>query len=109
MFLSDPFWSPVASVLIAITGGVARQFYEQLRHPRKKWSRWQFSREIFIAFFCGIMALILALFTGITGYGIHLICGTAGWTSPNILTLISRKTEKLAGGKEGELSGERKE
>ena len=107
-FFNDPFWSPVASLIIAVTGGIARQYYEQLRHPKKKIVPGRFRKEVFIATFCGIMALFLALLTGITGYGVHIFCGIGAWTSPNFLTLISRKVEKETGCKEGELSIDKK-
>ena len=108
-FLNDPFWSPIASLMIAFLSGIARQYYEQIVHPKRKTIPKQFQKEVFIASFCGLAALILALTTGIAGYGVHLVCLAAAWTSPNILKVISRKVEKDIGAKEGELTGEKPE
>ena len=109
-FLNDPFWSPIASLFIALLLGIARQFYEQIVHPRKKYLvKNQFKKEVFIAFCCGLMGLLLALFMGIAGYGIHLICGIGAWTAPNILTVAARISGKLVTAKDGELTGEKPE
>ena len=106
-FLNDPFWSPIASLMIAFLSGIARQYYEQIVHPKRKTIHRQFQKEVYIATICGLAALILALTTGIAGYGIHLACLAAAWTSPNILKVISRKYEKDVGAEEGELTGKK--
>ena len=104
-FLNDPFWSPAASLLIAVFSGIARQFYEQIWRPKRKTIPGQFQKEVYIATVCGLAALLLGLTTGITGYGIHLACLAAAWTSPNVLRYVSRKFEKDVGAEEGELTG----
>ena len=101
---TESIWLIVAAVLLAVAGGLARQFYEQDKKPRKKNSK-QILKGLYIAFFSGCMTLLLALVTGVTGLGVVLVCGIGGWTSPNILHFITRTSEKILGTEKDELNG----
>ena len=105
MWQNESIWSAAAAVLIAVTGGVARQFHEQGKTRKKPKTVKQFFKEVFVAFFSGVMMLLLVLATGIAGYWVYLLCGVGGWTSPNILYFITRASEKLLGTEKNELEG----
>ena len=104
MFLNEATWLIVAAILLAVAGGLARQFYEQDRSSKKS-KKPSLFKELYVALFSGCMTLLLALLTGLTGYGLVLVCGIGGWTSPNILYAITQVTEKLLGMEKDKLNG----
>ena len=82
----------VIAVLLATTGGLARLLSKKDR-TRLRWGL--IFSELFVSGFAGLMTLLLARASGLTGDWVGLVCGIAGWTSPMILFAISRITERL--------------
>ena len=109
MFFDETVWEIVAALLLSIAGGLARQFYDEDKKPKRLKTRDKFIKELFIAFFSGIMGLvtILYMFEHVNVYGLYLFCGVCGWTSPNILWFITRVSEVMTGAEKGELSGKK--
>ena len=100
MFNLENIWDTVITVLLAVAGGLARLLNGKDR-KRLKWSN--VLSELFVAGFAGIMALMLARASGLTGDWVGLLCGIAGWTSPKILYTLTKTTEKIFGFEENSL------
>ena len=78
-------WNAVSAFLFSICGGLARQFYEESKNPKKRKTMSQLIKDLYVSFFCGVMAWSLVMANHVTGYWVDLICGTVGWTSPNLM------------------------
>ena len=85
-------WDSMIAVLLAVAGGLARLLNAKDK-TKLKWSIIFY--ELFISGFAGMMALLLARATGLTGDWIGIVCGIAGWTSPKILYALARMVEKV--------------
>ena len=101
MFDLENIWNAVSAVLLAIVGALARR----LNSKDKMKMKWNYVlAELFIAAFTGIMTFKLARASGLTGDWVGIVCGIAGWTSPAILHVLTRATEKILSLEENDLS-----
>jgi len=92
MFNAEHIWDTMIAVLLAVAGGLARLLNAKDK-TKLKWSI--ILSELFISGFAGMMALLLARATGLTGDWVGIVCGIAGWTSPKILYALARMVEKV--------------
>jgi len=91
MYNLDKIWETAIAVLFAILGGLARVL--NIKNTKKlKWSR--LLSELFISGFSGIMILMFARASGLSGDWIGVICGMAGWIGPRILDFMAKTVEK---------------
>ena len=87
-------WETVVAILLATAGGFARILHVK---DTRKMKRWRIFSELFISAFAGLMILLLARISGLTGDWIGLVCGIAGWIGPRILDLIAKPAVKPMG------------
>lgn len=87
-------WDTVISVLLAVTGGLARLLNAK---DSEKLKLGKILSELFISGFAGIMVLMLAHASGLSGDWVGLICGISGWIGPRILETITKIVEKATG------------
>jgi hypothetical protein len=90
----DNLWEMVIAVLLASAGGFARML------NAKDTTRLKLSRilsELFISAFAGLMILLLARASDLSGDWVGIVCGIAGWIGPKILDAITNKAGKLLG------------
>ena len=90
----EHIWDYVIAVLLASAGGLARLLNAKDK-VKFKWGL--IISELFVSGFSGFMILLLARASGITGDWLGLVCGIAGWTSPRLLSAISKVAERLLG------------
>ena len=105
VFDYENIWNAVSSVLLAIVGALARRLNAKDK-TKLKWGI--VLAELFIAAFTGIMTFKLARASGLTGDWVGIVCGIAGWTSPAILFVLTRSTEKILSLEENDLSKPKK-
>ena len=87
-------WEYIIAVLLAVAGGLARLL------NKKSKTKMQLSlifAELFISGFSGLMVLLLARASGVSGDWLGLICGMAGWSGPKILDMIAKPAGKAIG------------
>lgn len=90
----ETIWDYVLAIVLATAGGLARLL------QKKDETKLQLSRifaELFISGFAGLMVLLLARASGLTGDWLGLVCGMAGWVGPKILDIITRPMAKALG------------
>ena len=88
----ENIWDTVIAVLLAVAGGLARLLNAKDK-TKLKWGL--IFSELFVAGFAGIMVLMLAHASGLSGDWVGLISGIAVWTSPKILYALTRMVEKV--------------
>ena len=94
MFDTDRVWQAVLAVLLAVIGGLARLLH--LKDGTKlKWGI--ILSELFISGFTGLMTLMLARASGLSGDWIGLVCGMAGWMGPRVIDLLMKPVGKALG------------
>ena len=87
-------WEAVIAVALAVIGGLARLL--NLKDEKKlAWSL--ILSELFISGFSGLMVLMLARASGLSGDWLGLVCGMAGWIGPRILDLLIKPAGKAVG------------
>jgi hypothetical protein len=87
----DKIWQAVVAVLLAVAGGLARIL--NMKNSQKMSVKRMFS-ELFISGFAGLMVLMLARSTGITGDLIGVVAGIAGWIGPKALDSIVKSVSR---------------
>jgi hypothetical protein len=87
----DRMWEIVIAVLLAVAGGFARVLN---RKDNKKLKLTRILSELFISGFAGIMILMFARASGLSGDWVGVVCGMAGWVGPKILDLLSKAAVK---------------
>ena len=92
MFDAEHILDTMIAVLLAVAGGLARLLNAKDK-TKLKWSI--IFSELFISRFAGIMTLLLARATGLTGDWVGIVCGIAGWTSPMLLYALARMVERV--------------
>ena len=85
MFRAEHIVDYIIAVVLAMSGGLA-----SILNKKTKLKVTQILAEMFIAGFAGLMVLLLARASGLTGYWLGLVCGMAGWIGPKILDAISK-------------------
>ena len=90
----EHIWDYVIAVLLASAGGLARLLNAKDK-TKFKWGL--VVSELFVSGFSGFMILLFARAAGITGDWLGLVCGIAGWTSPRLLSAISKVAERILG------------
>lgn len=85
-------WETIVAVLLATCGGLAR-----ILHTRnKKKMRWGLIlSELFISGFAGLMVLMLARASGVSGDWLGVVCGMSGWIGPRILDILIQPAGKV--------------
>ena len=78
-------WEAVIAVILAVLGGLAR-LLNLKDETRLAWSR--ILSELFISGFSGLMVLMLARASGLSGDWLGLVCGMAGWVGPKVLDML---------------------
>ena len=86
-------WNAITAVLLAVGGGLARQFYEESKNSRKRKTMRQLVKDLYVAFFCGIIAYCIVMAIEITGCWIDVLCGATGWTSPTLMHGVASATD----------------
>lgn len=87
-------WETIIAVLLASAGGFARLLSVK-DSTRLKWGR--ILSEVFISAFAGLMVLLLARASSLSGDWVGLVCGIAGWIGPRILDSLSKTASKTLG------------
>ncbi|MCL2497687.1 MAG: phage holin family protein [Symbiobacteriaceae bacterium] len=85
-------WETVIAILLASCGGLARLLHTKNR-KKMLWSL--ILSELFISGFAGLMVLMLARASGITGDWLGVICGMSGWIGPRILDILIQPAGKV--------------
>jgi hypothetical protein len=94
MYDLERIWETVISIMLAAAGGLARLLH--LKDNKKmKWGK--ILSELFISGFSGIMVLMLARASGISGDWIGVVSGMSGWIGPRILDYIANAAGKATG------------
>ena len=94
MFDVDKIWDAVIAVLLAMAGGFAR-----LLNVKDK-TKLRLSRifsELFISGFAGLMVLLLAHASGLSGDWIGIAAGMSGWVGPKALDVVVKAFGKVSG------------
>ena len=92
MYDKDKIWEAVIAVILAVFGGLARAL--NLKDSKKlKWSG--ILSEMFISGFAGIMILMFARGSGLSGDWVGVVCGMAGWIGPKILNIVAKTAVKM--------------
>jgi len=87
-------WQTVIAVVLAVAGGLARLL--NLKDKTKlKWSR--IFSELFISGFAGLLTLMLARASGLSGDLVGVIAGISGWIGPRVLDIVANIISKVAG------------
>ena len=102
LFGAEFIFDTVTAILLSTSGGLSSLLYAHSR-KKKRLTKALIGSEIFIAAFCGLIALMFARAYGLIGDWLGVVCGLAGWTSPLIITAITGLVERLFGFKENEL------
>ena len=87
-------WDLLIAVLLATLGGLAR-LLKVKSDTKLKWN--VIFSELFISGFAGLMVLLLAKASGLSGDWLGLVCGMAGWIGPKILDLLIKPAKKAIG------------
>ena len=101
----ESVWETVKLVLIASAGGLARLLNAK---DKRKLRVFILFCELFVSAFSGMMVIWLATAMGISGEWLYVVCGIAGWTSPQIILAVIGIAEKVLKLKENELKGKGK-
>jgi len=92
MYDMEKIWETIIAMMLAAAGGLARVLH--LKDNKKmKWSR--ILSEIFISGFSGIMVLMVARASGLSGDWVGVVCGMAGWVGPKILDLLAKVVARV--------------
>ena len=96
MFFVDlqKVWESALSVILAVVGGFARMLHSK---GKKRLTLGRIFADLFVAGFVGLMVLLLARATGLSGDWLGLACGMAGWIGPVMLDPVFNKVEKVLG------------
>jgi len=78
-------WEAVIAVLLASCGGLARLLHTKNRR-KMRWGL--ILSELFISGFAGLMVLMMARASGISGDWLGVVCGISGWIGPRILDIL---------------------
>jgi len=90
----ERIWQTLIAVVLAVSGGFARLL--SLKGKAKlKWGR--IASELFISGFAGLMVLMLARASGLSGDLIGVIAGISGWIGPRMLDLVAKVASKSVG------------
>ena len=87
-------WETLIAILLATAGGFARLLH--VKDKRKMKTSLILSR-LFVSAFAGLMILLLARISGLTGDWIGLVSGIAGWLGPQIIDRIAKPAMKPVG------------
>ena len=90
----DRIWEYIIAVLLAMAGGFAKLL--SVKNSRKMKLK-RILSELFISGFSGLMVLLFARATGLSGDWVGVVCGMSGWTSPRILDFVTKATAKKIG------------
>jgi len=90
----DKAWQTVIAVILAVAGGLAR-LLNLKDNTKLKWSK--IVSELFISGFAGLMVLMLARASGLSGDLVGVFAGVSGWIGPRVLDLITNIVAKTAG------------
>jgi len=87
-------WEAVIAILLAVAGGFARLL--NIKDDTKfKWSR--ILSELFISGFSGLMVLMFARASGLSGDWLGVAAGMSGWVGPRILDLLTSTVGQTIG------------
>jgi len=90
----DKAWETVIAIILAVAGGLARLL--NLKDTTKlKWSR--IFSELFISGFAGLLILMLARASGLSGDWIGVVAGISGWIGPRVLDIVANVVSKATG------------
>jgi len=90
----DNLWEIIIAVLLASAGGFARLLNTK---DSTKLKMSKILSELFISAFAGLMILLLARASGLSGDWVGLVCGIAGWIGPKALDSITKPAGKALG------------
>ena len=94
MFDVERAWEVAVAIVLADMGGLARLLNAKGRR-RLRWGR--VLSELFISGFAGLMMLLLARSSGLSGDWLGLVSGMAGWVGPRILDFAAKQVGKSIG------------
>jgi len=86
----EQIWDYIIAILLAITGCFAALM-------NRKEGRLKLAgvlADVFISGFAGLMVLMFARATGLTGDWLGLLCGMAGWMGPKALDALATHVTK---------------
>ena len=101
----DNLWLACNAIVLAITGRLA-YLLSVKDNVRLSWG--YIAAELFTAGFIGVMTLKFARLSGLDGDWLGIACGVAGWTSPIIMRVLTRWTERVLGLDKNDLKGANK-
>jgi len=90
----DKAWEYIIAVLLAMAGGFARLLHAK-DSTRMKWGR--IFSELFISGFAGLMVLMVARASGLSGDWVGVLSGISGWTGPRILDIVEKAASRATG------------
>jgi hypothetical protein len=90
----DRTWEAAIAVSLAAAGGIARL----LSVKGTKKLRWScVLAELFISGFTGLMVLMVARASGVSGDWIGVLAGMSGWVGPRILDAVTKAAHRATG------------
>ena len=93
MFDIEKVWQAVLAVLFAVIGGLAHLMHK--KDGKLSWGR--IATEIFVSGFIGLLTLMLARASGLSGDWLGFVCGMAGWIGPRMIDLFMKPFGKATG------------
>jgi len=90
----DSTWEAFIAILLAVAGGFAR-ILNLKDNVKMKWSL--IFSELFISGFAGLMVLLLARASGLSGEWIGVAAGISGWLGTRVLDVIAHAVGKAVG------------
>ena len=93
--LDDKYlWDYAIAVLLAAAGGLARLLSAKGK-TKLKWGK--ICSELFVSGFAGIIILMAARASGLSGDWLGVVCGMSGWLGPKTLEFVSGLLSKKFG------------